>query len=132
MDLLLKDYKNTKQTVLKKLKNKEKFWKSKENFIKNFDSNNLKNLINIPGFNNITNIFKSIPNPISNISNISNFAGSLGSSLKNKIYGQTNNTKEEIDKNKTLKDSKNISFIFLKIPKPYLILKTRQILLKKK
>lgn len=89
MDVLLKDYKNTKQTILQKLKNKENFCKTKENFIKSYCSEE-KNIIykNIPGFNNISNIFKSIPNQITNVSTITDFAGSFGSSLKNTLYNQ--------------------------------------------
>jgi phage-related protein len=92
MDSLLKDYKTTKQIMLKKLKNKENFWKAKENFIKNSsDEESNKIFTSIPTFNNITNVINSIPNPInSNITHFTNFAGSLGSTLKNTIYNQLN------------------------------------------
>lgn len=90
MDCLLKDYKNTKQILLKKLKNKENFWKEKEKFIKNYKIEGCNKIFtSIPSFNNITNVITSIPNPINtNIKNITNFAGTLGSTLKNTIYNQ--------------------------------------------
>jgi len=92
MDSLLKDYKTTKQIMLKKLKNKENFWKAKESFIKNSSTEESNKIFKgIPTFNNVTNVINSIPNPInSNITHFTNFAGSLGSSLKNTIYNQLN------------------------------------------
>lgn len=93
MDCLLKDYKNTKQIMLKKLKNKENFWAAKQKFIKNYSPEDFNNKIftNIPTFDNITNVINSFPNPLTNnITHITNFAGTLGSTLKNKIYSQLN------------------------------------------
>ena len=120
MDELLKDYKNTKQTTLKKLKNKENFWKTKESFIKNFNMEGNNKLYNsLPDFNNITNMIKSIPNPITNISNISNFAGIIGSSLKSTIYNQLNfenqglAAKIQLEKLAKEKDKEEISKINL-------------------
>jgi len=91
MDDLLKVYKDTKQIILKKLKSKENFWKSKEKFIKDFYSENISKIQkNNPNLANITKMIYFIPNPISsNFSNISNFAGSLSSSLKKTLYDKS-------------------------------------------
>jgi len=113
MDELLKDYKNTKQIILKKLKNKENFWKSKEKFIKNFILEET-NIIykSIPGLDNITNVIKAIPNPIStNLNHISKFAGNLGSTLKNSLYNQLtieNQSSSTPKINNIIDDSKSI------------------------
>ena len=118
MDYLLKDYKNTKQILLKKLKNKENFWKEKEKFIKNFsgDGSNKMIFTSIPSFDNITNVISSIPNPMNtNITNITNFAGTLGSTLKTTIYNQLNldtQIKKPNLENKLKEDSKS-EFLYL-------------------
>ena len=90
MDCLLKEYKNTKQILLKKLKNKENFWKEKEKYVKNYSAEVTNNIfLNIPSFNNLTNVINSIPYPINTkLFNITNLAGSIGSTLKNTIYNQ--------------------------------------------
>lgn len=92
MDCLLKDYKNTKQILLKKLKNKENFWKAKEKFIKNYSIEGANKIFSsIPSYSNLTNVINSIPNPMNtNITNITNFAGTIGSTLRNTIYNQLN------------------------------------------
>lgn len=117
MDCLLKDYKNTKQILLKKLKNKETFWKAKEKYIKNYSvEGSNKMFITIPTFSNFTNVINSIPNPMNtNITNITNFAGTLGSTLKNTIYSQLNldNQAKKFNLDEKPKDGGIINFLLV-------------------
>lgn len=117
MDCLLKDYKNTKQIMLKKLKNKENFWKEKEKFIKNYSTEGANKMFSsIPSFNNLTNVIISIPNPMNtNITNITNFAGTIGSTLRNTIYNQLNldTQTKKLNLDEKRKDDSLIFFLFL-------------------
>lgn len=120
MDSLLKDYKNTKQILLKKLKNNENFWKEKEKFIKNYSTEGANKMFStIPSFNNLTNVIISIPNPMNtNITNITNFAGTIGYTLKNTIYNQLNldtQTKKLNLDNKSKDGSLIFCLYFLKV-----------------
>ncbi len=103
MDELLKDYKDTKQIMLKKLKNKENFWKLKEKFIKDYTIEEYNTFYNnLPVFNNLTNVINNIPNPLNtNLNHISNFAGNIGNTLKNTFYNQLNNEDQYTNKTKT-------------------------------
>jgi len=100
MDELIKDYKITKQNIIKKMKIKENFWKEKDNFLKEF---NIKNRIDQKIYNqitsvsyslNISNIINTIPNPITDL------AGNFSNKLKNTLYSQISNTQENTNTNK--------------------------------
>jgi len=118
MDELIKDYKFTKQIMIRKIQIKENFCKEKENFLKEYKIEN-ENRIDQKIYNQITssvsnslnfsNIIYTIPNPITD------FAGNFSNKIKNTLYSQINininiNTDEnKIKGNENKSDTNNIA-----------------------
>jgi hypothetical protein len=88
MDNLIKEYKITKQNIIKKLKIKENFWKEKDNFLKEFKIENridqkiYNQITSVSSSLNISNIINTIPNPITDL------AGNFSNKLKDTLYSQ--------------------------------------------
>ena len=107
MDNLIKEYKITKQNIIKKLKIKENFWKEKDNFLKGF---NIENRIDQKIYNqitsvssslNISNIISTIPNPITDLDR--NFS----KKLKNTLYSQISITLDNKEIYSNVESKKN-------------------------
>lgn len=103
MDNLIKDYKITKQNIIKKLKIKENFWKEKDTFLKEYKPDNR---IDQKIYNQITSVSSNLNNiNISNLMNrinpITDLAGNFSNKIKNTLYShmQIENSKENSEIN---------------------------------
>lgn len=105
MDNLIKDYKLTKQNIIKKLKIKENFWKEKEIFLKDINSSKSNNRIDKKIYNQISTSVTNSMNLINTIPSnpLSDFAGSyISDKIKNTLSISKNNSDNKIDEKKNI------------------------------